>query len=303
MIWDIDREIVSFGPIALRWYSLLFALGIVVGYFIIQEFFKKENKPLRLLDSLLFYIVIGTVVGARLGHVLLYEPQDYLTNPLRILKIWEGGLASHGGFAGVMIALILYCRKYKEVSFFWLADRITIPAMLTAGFIRIGNFFNSEIIGHASDVPWAVIFKKVDMVPRHPTQIYEAIGYFIVAAIQYAAYRLSDRKPKEGRLFGLVLVTGYGFRLFIERYKENQVAFEDNMALNMGQLLSIPFILLGLFFALGFHEKIPFFQKGMSPEARGIDPTHDLLAGGDALTVEAKSRRGELRKKQKKLKK
>ena len=160
MVWDIDREIIGVGVIALRWYSLLFALGIVVGYFIMKRMFEAEGKRLEMLDSLLFHVVIGTVVGARLGHCLLYEPMDYLANPIRILKIWEGGLASHGGFLGVMIALILFCRKYPEISWFWVADRMTVPSMLTGGFIRIGNFFNSEIIGKATDVPWAIIFKR-----------------------------------------------------------------------------------------------------------------------------------------------
>lgn len=264
MIWDIDREIVSFGPIALRWYSLLFAMGIILGYLIIQEVFKKEGKPLALLDSLLFYAVVGTVVGARLGHCLLYEPMEYLQDPIRILKIWEGGLASHGGFTGVILALILFCRKHPEIKFFWLADRMTIPSMLTAGFIRIGNFFNSEIIGHATDVPWAVVFKKIDLIPRHPSQIYESIGYLAIAGIQYAAYRLSSRQPKEGSLFGLALILGFGFRLLIEQFKENQVAFEEGMFLNMGQLLSVPFILMGIFFLLGGQRKVALFRSGLS---------------------------------------
>jgi prolipoprotein diacylglyceryl transferase len=212
------------------------------------------------------------VVGARLGHCLLYEPTEYLHDPIRILKIWEGGLASHGGFTGVIIALILFCRKNPDIKFFWLADRMTVPAMLTAGFIRIGNFFNSEIIGHATDVPWAIVFKKVDLVPRHPSQIYEAIGYLMIALIQYLAYRLSHRQPKEGSLFGLALILGFGFRLFIERFKENQVAFEDGMVLNMGQLLSIPFILAGVMFLLGMHRKLGIFRGALSSSEASPTP-------------------------------
>jgi phosphatidylglycerol---prolipoprotein diacylglyceryl transferase len=279
VIWDVDREIVSFGPIALRWYSMLFALGIILGYLIVQEMFKKEGKSQALLDSLLFHVVVGTVVGARLGHCLLYEPGEYLQDPIRILKIWEGGLASHGGFTGVIIALILFCRKNPEIKFFWLADRMTVPCMLTAGFIRIGNFFNSEIIGHAADVPWAIVFKKVDLVPRHPSQIYEAIGYLTIALIQYVAYRVSHRHPKEGSLFGLALILGFGFRLYIERFKENQVAFEDGMLLNMGQLLSVPFILAGILFLLGIHRKIGFFRGALSAEAT---PTGAAAGPADA---------------------
>jgi phosphatidylglycerol:prolipoprotein diacylglycerol transferase len=264
LIWDINREIFSIGGFALRWYSLLFALGIFLGYTIMYRIYQKENKSIELMDSLLFHIVIGTVVGARLGHCLFYEPMDYLTNPIRILKVWEGGLASHGGFTGVIIALILYCRRYRQISFFWLADRVAITAMLAAGCIRIGNLFNSEIYGHKTDVAWAFIFKKIDDIPRHPTQIYESLGYLAVSGILYAIYRLKDRKPPEGLLFGLVMVLAYSFRTFIETFKENQVAFEDSMALNMGQILSIPFILIGLFFAFGLHRKVAFFHPGLT---------------------------------------
>jgi len=264
MVWDVDREILSIGSFALRWYSLLFASGIILGYFVIARMFRAENKPVELLDSLLFHVVAGTVIGARLGHCLLYEPAEYLSDPIRILKIWEGGLASHGGFTGVILAVILFCRKYPDVSFFWLTDRLSIPAMMCAGFIRIGNLFNSEIIGRATDVPWAVIFKKVDMIPRHPSQIYEAIGYFSISLVQWIAYRFFRHKLKEGSLFGLVLIQGFGFRLFIERFKENQVAFEDQLTLNMGQLLSIPFILIGFAFLFGVQEKIGFLKAGLS---------------------------------------
>lgn len=271
MQWDIDREIFSLGVFVLRWYSLLFALGIFLGYMIMYRMFQKENKPLELMDSLLFHIVIGTIVGARLGHCLLYEPMDYLTNPIRIFMVWEGGLASHGGFTGVIIALILFCRRYPEISFFWLADRMTIPAMVAAGCIRIGNLFNSEIYGHPTDVAWAVVFKKIDEIPRHPTQIYEAIGYLSISAILYLIYRLKDRHPREGSLFGGVLILSYSFRTFIETFKENQVAFEDGMFLNMGQLLSIPFVLLGIFILLGGHRKISWLKAGFSDFKRESD--------------------------------
>jgi prolipoprotein diacylglyceryl transferase len=291
VIWDVDREIVSFGPIALRWYSMLFALGIILGYLIVQEMFKKEGKPQALLDSLLFHVVVGTVVGARLGHCLLYEPSEYLHDPIRILKIWEGGLASHGGFTGVIIALILFCRKNPDIKFFWLADRMTVPCMLTAGFIRIGNFFNSEIIGHVTDVPWAIVFKKVDLVPRHPSQIYEAIGYLTIALIQYLAYRLSHRQPKEGSLFGLALILGFGFRLFIERFKENQVAFEDDMFLNMGQLLSVPFIIAGILFLFGVHRKIGFFRGALTGTEGSVTNEASLASAPTGPKAGKKKRR------------
>lgn len=278
MVWDINREIFSIGVFVLRWYSLLFALGIFLGYLILYRMFQKENKPLELMDSLLFHIVIGTIVGARLGHCLLYEPMDYLANPIRIFMVWEGGLASHGGFTGVIIALILFCRRYPEISFFWLADRMTITAMVAAGCIRIGNLFNSEIYGHPTDVAWAVIFKKIDEIPRHPTQIYEAIGYLSISAILYLIYRLKDRHPREGSLFGGVLILAYSFRTFIETFKENQVAFEDGMMLNMGQLLSLPFVLMGFFILFGGHRKISWMRAGLSEFRSAAAPEESLKA-------------------------
>lgn len=264
MVWDVEREIITFGSFVLRWYSLLFALGFIVGFFIMQKIFAKEGKPLQVLDSLLVHAVLGTVIGARFGHCLFYEPGEYLTDPIRILKVWEGGLASHGGFLGLIIALIVFCHSHRDITFFWLADRMAIPTMLTGAFIRIGNFFNSEIIGKATDVPWAVIFKKVDMVPRHPTPLYEAAGYLVITGILYLTYRLSNRKPLEGRLLGLVLALGFSFRSFIELFKENQVPFEDALPLNMGQLLSIPFILVGIFLIFGGQYRVSWLKPGLS---------------------------------------
>lgn len=306
-VWDVQREIVSFGPIALRWYSLLFALGFVSGYFIMRNMFRAEGRDELVLDSLLFHVVAGTVIGARLGHCLFYEPSTYLHDPIRILKVWEGGLASHGGYLGVMAAIALFCRRYKDYSFLWVADRVAIPALLAGGFIRIGNFFNSEIVGKAWDGSWAVIFKQLpleEQFARHPTQIYEAIGYMSVSAILYTIYRLANRKPLEGRLFGLVMILSYTFRVFIEQFKENQEAFEDSMTLNMGQMLSLPFIIIGIFFALGLHTKVPFIRNYMMsrpdrPErAAGSTPTETppTHQGGGA------SRKGQLRKLNKKAK-
>jgi prolipoprotein diacylglyceryl transferase len=297
-IWNVDREIVGIGIFALRWYSLLFAAGFVFGYFFMARVFTAEGRTQEKFDSLLFHLVAGTVIGARLGHCLFYEPQDYLTDPLRILKIWEGGLASHGGFTGVLIALLLFCRKNREIPFFWLTDRLCIPAMVCAGCIRIGNFFNSEIVGHPFDGPWAVIFQKHDMVPRHPTQLYEAAGYFTISIILYAVYRLAGRKPLEGRLFGLNMALAYGFRTFIETYKENQVPFENDLPINMGQILSLPFILLGIFFALGLHKNIPFFQRGISVAGGGTaapadgEPAMAMASGGETLDGGKRPRRG-----------
>lgn len=255
LTWDVDREIFRIGVFAIRWYSLFFVSGFALGYWVMLRFFRAEKRPESLLDELLIYLLSGTIIGARLGHCLFYEPQTYLAQPLRILYLWEGGLASHGGFLGVLIALWLFARKHPETPFLWLADRVTIPTMIEAGFIRIGNLFNSEILGKPSDVPWAVVFARHDPSPRHPTQIYEAIGYFCCWAVTYAYYRWCDRQPPLGRITGLAMVLAYSFRIFIERFKENQVAFENSLPLNMGQLLSIPYIAVGLALIFGWHRR------------------------------------------------
>lgn len=255
--WDMDRDILHlFGPFSLRWYSLFFIAGILLGHYIFGTFIKREGKPVSIREPFLYYIVIGTVVGARLGHCLFYDPMGYLSNPLSILKIWEGGLASHGGYLGVLVAIFLFARKYPIVSFYWLADRITIVSILAGAFIRIGNFFNSEIFGRVTDVSWAVIFNKVDAYPRHPTQIYEAIGYTAISVILYLAYRFTRIADYKGRLLGLACVLAFSFRAFIEYFKENQVPFESNLPFNMGQLLSVPYIAIGLFLLLGIQSKV-----------------------------------------------
>jgi phosphatidylglycerol:prolipoprotein diacylglycerol transferase len=297
-LWNVEREIFAIGPLALRWYSLLFALGFVSGYFIMRNMFRKEGRDETVLDSLLFHVVAGTVIGARLGHCLFYEPATYLNDPIRILKVWEGGLASHGGYFGVMIAIVLFCRKYKDYSFLWVADRVAIPALLAGGFIRLGNFFNSEIIGRPWDGPWAVVFQKLDNVARHPSQIYEAIGYMSVSLILYIVYRAAGRQPLEGRLFGLVMVLSYSFRTFIEQFKENQEPFEADMVLNMGQLLSLPFIVIGLFFAFGLHAKVPFIQRHLMARPAGQSDAEKETPPGQGGV----SRKGQLRKLSKKAK-
>lgn len=263
--WNVSQEIVHFfGPFGLRWYSLFFLGGILTGFFLFGRMLIQENKPIELRDPLLYYIVIGTVVGARIGHCLFYDPGYYFSQPLRILKVWEGGLASHGGFTGVMVALYFFSRKFKELSFFWLTDRIAIVAVLAGAFIRIGNFFNSEIIGRVSDVPWAVIFSRVDQQPRHPSQIYEALGYACVSLILYLVYRVAKRQPKEGQIFGLAMVLAFAFRFFIEGFKENQVSYEQDMLMNIGQILSIPFFVVGLCLVAGIQHHLKFLRWGFT---------------------------------------
>jgi prolipoprotein diacylglyceryl transferase len=196
------------------------------------------------LDRLLIYIVIGTLVGARLGHCLFYDPVYYLTHPLKILAIWEGGLASHGGGAGILLSLYIYQKKTIQ-SFLEILDYLAIPVALAGCFIRTGNFFNSEIIGIPASVPWAVVFERIDSVPRHPAQLYEAVTYLIIGIILLTVYYYTGLK-RRGRLLGIMLILIFTARMLIEFVKENQAAFSFESGINMGQLLSIPFILAGI---------------------------------------------------------
>jgi prolipoprotein diacylglyceryl transferase len=246
--WNVDPDIFSIGPVTIRYYGLLFALAFVIGYQIMYWIFVKEGKNLKELESFTISMIIGTVVGARLGHCLFYEPVYYLSNPIEILKVWQGGLASHGAAIGLLLALFIFIKiKKRSVSFIWLADRATITIALAAAFVRFGNFFNSEIVGRPADVPWAIIFQRLgDNIPRHPSQLYEAFSYiaiFIFLLLRYKKYNVN--LPK-GQLLGLFLTLLFSARFLIEFFKEVQVDFENSLVLDMGQLLSIPGILAGI---------------------------------------------------------
>ncbi len=246
--WGVDPDIFSIGPITIRYYGLLFALGFFVGYQIMYKIYLKEHKPLKELESFTLIIIIGTIIGARLGHCLFYEPSYYLSNPVEILKVWKGGLASHGAAIGILFALWFFLKfKKPQTTFWWLADRTVIPISLAAAFVRIGNFFNSEIIGKPADIPWAVIFEKLnDGIPRHPTQIYEALSYIIIFIILLFRYKKYGANLRKGEMLGIFLTLIFLARFVIEFFKEVQVDFERNLLLDMGQLLSIPAILIGL---------------------------------------------------------
>jgi prolipoprotein diacylglyceryl transferase len=210
------------------------------------RFFKLEKIPIEVLDRLTIYVAIGTVAGARLGHCLFYEPSYYLQNPLEILKIWHGGLASHGAAIGIPTAIYLFAKKERK-TFLWGMDRVVIVVALAGFFIRMGNLMNSEIYGNVTDVPWGFIFMRdKQFEPRHPTQIYESLVYLFIFFLLLHLYYKNSGKPREGLLFSIFLILVFTSRFFIEFIKKEQVTFEENMVLNMGQILSIPLIIIGV---------------------------------------------------------
>jgi len=247
MVWNVNPEIFTLGMFHIHWYGLFFATAFVIGYSIIRKIFEIEHTPIERVDSLLWHTMAGTFIGARLGHCLFYEPQIYLADPIRILKIWEGGLASHGAAIGVILSFWLYSRRFKEYSFLEVFDRMSMPITISCFMIRMGNFFNSEIIGKPSDLPWAIIFERVDHTPRHPAQLYEAVTYLSLFIFVSYLFWKTDIKRHVGRLFGIMLVGIFFSRFVLEFVKENQVAFESRLPLNLGQLLSIPLVAMGVY--------------------------------------------------------
>lgn len=254
--WNINPEIftVPFIGHPVRWYGLFWAIGLLLSYRVMSKFFKEESKPIELLDRLSLYVIIGTVLGARIGHVIFYDPDYYLAHPVEIFAIWHGGLASHGGGMGILFALLLFARKEK-LDFLWLADRVALVVPLAGAFIRLGNLMNSEMVGTPTDVPWAFIFTHYDMQPRHPAQLYEAIFCFTLFFVLMKVRRLPFYKTN-GKIFGLLLILLFLFRFLDEFLKINQESFEDQLALNMGQYLSIPFILIGIIFLFSTDKKL-----------------------------------------------
>jgi phosphatidylglycerol:prolipoprotein diacylglycerol transferase len=259
--WNVDPEIVNVFGISIRYYGLLFVSGLILCIYILGWIYKRENIPSEHLEKLSIYCMIGILAGARLGHCIFYEPSYYLSHPLEMILpitfppdgginfIGYQGLASHGGVLGLLIALYFYSRKTKH-SMIDSIDLIAVVAGLSFGFIRLGNFMNSEIIGIPTTKPWGVIFERVDNIPRHPAQLYEAISYFIIFTIMMILYKKMRDRLKNGFFFGLATVLFFTARFMIEFVKENQVGFEDGMILNMGQLLSLPYIVVGIGFII-----------------------------------------------------
>lgn len=244
--WDVDPEIFKLGPLAVRWYGLLFASSFVFGYIIIHKMFVNENLPDAVLDRLTVYMALGTIIGARLGHCLFYEPSYYLKHPLEIFAIWHGGLASHGAGIGILTAIWLFVRKEKK-DYAWAMDRIAVVVALSGLLIRMGNLMNSEIYGIETTVPWGFVFlRNNEVAPKHPTQIYEGLAYLFIFLLLMRIYWKNKGSHIQGSLISLFLILVFSARFFIEFLKEDQVAFEAEMKLNMGQWLSIPFVLAGI---------------------------------------------------------
>lgn len=269
--WNPDLIALHLGPLLIRWYSLCWLIGLMMAYFCVKKLFENNKIPYEKFEPLFLYCFIGILLGARLGHCVFYQPDYFLASakgvfemfiPVKLMgdgvgdSLFSGnwhfigyeGLASHGGTLGLMIALGIYSRNMK-IKLWTLVDFIAIATPITACFIRLGNLMNSEIIGKPTDVPWAFIFERVDMLPRHPGQLYEAIAYALLFFIMWTIYRSKgDKLVGTGFFMGICLLYIFTFRILIELTKENQEAFEDGMMLNMGQILSIPFIIIGAYF-------------------------------------------------------
>lgn len=275
--WTLDPIIFQLGGARIGWYGVLFAIGLIIfGGGILAKMWKHEGLTEQSYNWLVVYVLVATVVGARLGHCFFYEPEYYLANPLEIFQTWKGGLASHGGVIGIMIAVYLYSKKVSKQSMLWTFDRLCVPTGLVAAMIRLGNLANHEIYGHATDVPWA--FRFIDNIPQwqmgaepiftapsHPTQLYEALAYFLTFGVCMWLYWKRDAYKHEGLIFGVAMIMIFVARFFIEFVKNDQVGFEANMNLNMGQWLSVPFILIGIVSVVySLKQPVKEYQRGGS---------------------------------------
>lgn len=259
--WTADPAIFTIGSKEIRWYSLMFIIGFGIGYKIVERMWRRESINPKWIDPLLYYTLIGTVVGARLGHCLFYDPGYYLSHPIEIMKVWEGGLASHGGVLGIIVAIYFYSKYVSRQSMLWTFDKLVVPTGLVAALIRIGNLMNHEVYGLPTDLPWGFRFienlhawrqgaEPVFSAPSHPTQIYEAVCYLLTFVLCIWLYFKKDAWKKEGLIFGIFMICIFTARFFIEFLKNNQEDFEAAMPINMGQCLSIPFIVTGIYFVV-----------------------------------------------------
>ena len=247
IIWNISPEIFIIPGIdhPVRWYGLSWALGFLVSQQVMYYIYRKEGRPAEQIDLLTIYMVVAAIGGARLGHVLFYDPINYLKEPWRIFAVWEGGLASHGGAIGILIALYFFARK-TNVAYLWIVDRLVIVSALTGSFIRFGNLMNSEMVGIPTTLPWGFVFTSIDNIPRHPAQLYEAIYCLFLFILLFTLWHKHRTTMTDGFLFAWFLIILFSLRFVDEFFKINQVEFENDLILNMGQILSIPFVIAGI---------------------------------------------------------
>ena len=287
--WNVNPVILHLGGFELRWYSLLFVAGFVLGWFIVRSFFRREKISEALMDPLLYMLLICTIVGARLGHCLFYQPDYYLGSWEGFWEIfmpWKGGLASHGGTIAILLGIWWYSAKYGKKNGFdyiWVTDHLVIPIAFAACFIRLGNLFNSEIYGGPTSLPWGFVFlRNGETVPCHPTQLYEAGTYLLLGLFLLWLYWKKLDKTYRGTYVGIFLTVCFGSRMLIETIKNPQVEFEKDMVLNMGQLLSIPFVLLGIGFLIyAYVKKIPARATPPDPtQTKKKEPTHYAHSSG-----------------------
>ena len=243
--WNVSPEAFSLGPVTVRWYGILFGCAFIMCYYAFKELLKYNKVPNDFADRALMYMILGTIIGARVGDCFFYHPEHYLKNPLELFAVWKGGLSSHGGACGILISLLIFSYNLKK-PYIWVLDRVVIVIGVAGFFIRTGNLMNSEIYGYATSLPWGFIYERNgEIEAKHPTQIYEALYYAFTYLVLRFVYRKCDNNPRPFLIFGIFLVMVFGFRFCIEFIKNPQIPIEEEMLLNMGQLLSLPFLILG----------------------------------------------------------
>jgi prolipoprotein diacylglyceryl transferase len=263
--WNVSPEIFSLGPIHVRWYGLLFAVGFMFGYHHFEKMFKHENEDPKWLESLFIYLIVATILGARLGHVFFYGWEYYSKHPIEILFVWQGGLASHGGVLGIIIAMVIWSKKVSKRSILWVLDRVVVPSIFVGALIRFGNLMNSEIYGNPTTLPWGFIFERNhETVAKHPTQIYESLSYLFGFGVLLYMYWKTKAKDYQGLLVGVFFIIVFTARFFIEFIKEVQEPFENGMSLDMGQWLSIPFILTGITLVILAIKRGPVYYQNQA---------------------------------------
>jgi len=281
--WNVSPDAFSIGPMTVRWYGILYGCAFIVSGYAFSELLKFDKVPEDFTNRALIYMILGTVIGARLGDCFFYHPKYYLQNPLEIFEVWNGGLSSHGGACGILTALFLFGRKTNK-QYIWVLDRVVIVVGVAGFFIRMGNLMNSEIYGHTTALPWGFIFeRRGETDAKHPTQIYEALYYALTYVVLRFIYRKCDNRPRPFLIFGLFLIMVFGFRFCIEFIKNPQEDFEQNMMFNMGQWLSSPFIILGLIMLI-----VSSRQKKIAP-ALPPEPAHQKPAAKPHPKHEKKS--------------